>query len=150
MRKSPEPLLRVDNLKTYFRTAEGSNSQNPDASGLALAVDGVSFEIQHNEIFAIVGESGCGKSVTALSISQLVPQPAGCIAGGEIHYKGREITRLPEVEKRKIRGNEIAMIFQEPMTSLNLCLPLGIKFWRRSSSIKRSVEMPRKTLRLKC
>ncbi len=115
MRKSCEPLLRVDNLKTYFRTAEG----------LALAVDGVSFEIQHNEIFAIVGESGCGKSVTALSISQLVPQPAGFIAGGEIHYKGREITRLPEVEKRKIRGDEIAMIFQEPMTSLNPVFTVG-------------------------
>ena len=125
MRKSPEPLLRVDNLKTYFRTAKGSDSRNPDEAGLALAVDGVSFEIQHNEIFAIVGESGCGKSVTALSISQLVPQPAGFIAGGEIHYKGREITRLPEVEKRKIRGNEIAMIFQEPMTSLNPVFTVG-------------------------
>ena len=90
MRRS-DPLLRVDNLKTYFRTAEG----------LALAVDGVSFEIQPNEIFAIVGESGCGKSVTALSISQLVPQPAGFIAGGEIHYKGREITRLPRGRKTK-------------------------------------------------
>lgn len=121
----PDPLLRVDNLKTYFRTAEGSDSRNPNASGLARAVDGVSFEIQHNEIFAIVGESGCGKSVTALSISQLVPQPAGFIAGGEIHYKGREITRLPEVEKRKIRGNEIAMIFQEPMTSLNPVFTVG-------------------------
>ena len=125
MKKSCDPLLRVDNLKTYFRTAEGSDSRNPDESGLALAVDGVSFEIQHNEIFAIVGESGCGKSVTALSISQLVPQPAGFIAGGEIHYKGREITRLPEVEKRKIRGNEIAMIFQEPMTSLNPVFTVG-------------------------
>ena len=99
----PETLLRVENLKTYFRTAEG----------LARAVDGVSFEIQPNEIFAIVGESGCGKSVTALSIIQLVPQPAGFIAEGEIYYKDREITRLPEVERRKIRGNEIAMIFQE-------------------------------------
>ncbi len=123
--KRPDPLLRVDNLKTYFRTAEGSDSRNPDASGLARAVDGVSFEIQHNEIFAIVGESGCGKSVTALSISQLVPQPTGFIAGGEIHYKGREITQLPEVEKRKIRGNEIAMIFQEPMTSLNPVFTVG-------------------------
>ena len=63
--------------------------------------------------------------MTALSISQLVPQPAGFIAGGEIHYKGREITRLPEVEKRKIRGNEIAMIFQEPMTSLNPVFTVG-------------------------
>ena len=123
--KHPAPLLRVDNLKTYFRTAEASDSRNSGTSGLARAVDGVSFEIQHNEIFAIVGESGCGKSVTALSISQLVPQPAGFIAGGEIHYKGREITRLPEVEKRKIRGNEIAMIFQEPMTSLNPVFTVG-------------------------
>lgn len=123
--KHPAPLLRVDNLKTYFRTAEAVDSRNPDTSGLARAVDGVSFEIQHNEIFAIVGESGCGKSVTALSISQLVPQPAGFIAGGEIHYKGRETTRLPEVEKRKLRGNEIAMIFQEPMTSLNPVFTVG-------------------------
>lgn len=123
--KQPAPLLRVDNLKTYFRTAEAADSRNPDTSGLARAVDGVSFEIQHNEIFAIVGESGCGKSVTALSISQLVPQPAGFIAGGEIHYKGREITRLPEVEKRKLRGDEIAMIFQEPMTSLNPVFTVG-------------------------
>ncbi|MBI1922701.1 dipeptide ABC transporter ATP-binding protein, partial [Candidatus Poribacteria bacterium] len=110
-----EPLLRVNNLKTYFRTAEG----------LAHAVDGVSFEMQRDEIFAIVGESGCGKSVTALSIIQLVPQPAGFIAGGEVYYKGQEITRLPEVEKRRIRGNEIAMIFQEPMTSLNPVFTIG-------------------------
>ena len=113
----PETLLRVENLKTYFRTAEG----------LARAVDGVSFEIQPNEIFAIVGESGCGKSVTALSIIQLVPQPAGFIAEGEIYYKDREITRLPEVERRKIRGNEIAMIFQEPMTSLNPVFTIGVQ-----------------------
>ena len=110
-----ETLLRVDNLKTYFRTAEG----------LARAVDGISFDIQRDEIFAIVGESGCGKSVTALSIIQLVPQPAGFIAGGEIYYRDREITRLPEVEKRKIRGNEIAMIFQEPMISLNPVFTVG-------------------------
>ena len=103
-----EPLLQVRELKTYFRTSEG----------LARAVDDVSFEIQRGEIFALVGESGCGKSVTALSIIQLVPQPAGFIAGGEIYYKGREISRLSEWEKRQIRGNEISMIFQEPMTSL--------------------------------
>lgn len=110
-----EPLLQVRELKTYFRTSEG----------LAKAVDDVSFEIQRGEIFALVGESGCGKSVTALSIIQLVPQPAGFIAGGEIYYKGREITRLSEWEKRQIRGNEISMIFQEPMTSLNPVFKVG-------------------------
>jgi peptide/nickel transport system ATP-binding protein len=110
-----EPLLRVQGLKTYFRTSEG----------LAKAVDDVSFEIRQGEIFALVGESGCGKSVTALSIIQLVPQPAGFIAGGKIYYKGKEITHLSEWEKRKIRGNEISMIFQEPMTSLNPVLKIG-------------------------
>lgn len=110
-----ETLLRVENLKTYFRTAEG----------LARAVDGVSFEIKRNEIFSLVGESGCGKSVTALSVIQLVPEPAGFVAEGAVYYKDREITRLPEVEKRKIRGNEIAMVFQEPMTSLNPVFTIG-------------------------
>ena len=104
-----EALLSVQNLKTYFRTPEG----------LARAVDGISFDIAPNEIFALVGESGCGKSVTALSVIQLVAQPAGFIAGGAIYYKGQDITRLSEVEKRKIQGNDIAMVFQEPMTSLN-------------------------------
>ena len=108
-------LLRVQGLKTYFRTAEG----------LAKAVDDVSFEISPGEIFALVGESGCGKSVTALSIIQLVPQPVGFIAGGEVYYKDREITRLSEWEKRQIRGNEISMIFQEPMTSLNPVFKVG-------------------------
>ena len=110
-----EALLSVQNLKTYFRT--------PD--GLARAVDGISFEIAPNEIFALVGESGCGKSVTALSVIQLVAQPAGFIAGGAIYYNGQDITRLPEVEKRKIQGNDIAMVFQEPMTSLNPVFTVG-------------------------
>lgn len=110
-----EALLSVQNLKTYFRTPEG----------LARAVDGISFEIAPNEIFALVGESGCGKSVTALSVIQLVAQPAGFIAGGAIYYKGQDITRLPEVEKRKIQGNDIAMVFQEPMTSLNPVFTVG-------------------------
>ena len=110
-----EALLSVQNLKTYFRT--------PD--GLARAVDGISFEIAPNEIFALVGESGCGKSVTALSVIQLVAQPAGFIAGGAINYNGQDITRLPEVEKRKIQGNDIAMVFQEPMTSLNPVFTIG-------------------------
>ncbi len=110
-----ETLLSVQNLKTYFRTPEG----------LARAVDGISFDIKPNEIFALVGESGCGKSVTALSLIQLVPQPTGYIAGGAIYYKGQDITRLPDIEKRKIQGNDIAMIFQEPMTSLNPVFTIG-------------------------
>ena len=110
-----DTLLSVQNLKTYFRTPEG----------LARAVDGISFDIKPNEIFAIVGESGCGKSVTALSIIQLIAQPAGFIADGAIYYKGQDITRLSEVEKRKVQGNDIAMIFQEPMTSLNPVFTIG-------------------------
>lgn len=110
-----ETLLSVQDLRTYFRTPEG----------VARAVDGVSFELQQNEIFALVGESGCGKSVTALSLIQLVPQPTGFIAGGAIYYKGQDITRLPAIEKRKVQGNDIAMIFQEPMTSLNPVFTIG-------------------------
>ncbi len=110
-----DTLLSVQNLKTYFRTPEG----------LARAVDGISFDIKANEIFALVGESGCGKSVTALSIIQLIAQPAGFIADGAIYYKGQDIVRLSEVEKRKIQGNDIAMIFQEPMTSLNPVFTIG-------------------------
>ena len=110
-----DTLLSVQNLKTYFRTPEG----------LARAVDGISFDIKPNEIFALVGESGCGKSVTALSIIQLIAQPAGFIADGAIYYKGQDITRLSEVEKRKVQGNDIAMIFQEPMTSLNPVFTIG-------------------------
>ena len=110
-----DALLSVQNLKTYFRTPEG----------LARAVDGISFEIEPDEIFALVGESGCGKSVTALSVIQLVAQPAGFIADGAIYYKGQDITRLSEVEKRKVQGNDIAMVFQEPMTSLNPVFTIG-------------------------
>ena len=110
-----DAVLSVQNLKTYFRTPEG----------FARAVDGISFDIKPNEIFALVGESGCGKSVTALSVIQLVAQPAGFIADGAIYYKGQDITRLSEVEKRKIQGNDIAMVFQEPMTSLNPVFTIG-------------------------
>jgi len=108
-------LLRVRDLKTYF-----GNPQSP-----ARAVDGISFEINEGETFSLVGESGCGKSVTALSIIQLVPQPSGFHAGGAIEYKGVDVLRLPESEKRKLRGREISMIFQEPMTSLNPVLTVG-------------------------
>jgi peptide/nickel transport system ATP-binding protein len=109
------PILEVRDLKTYFRTSEGT----------ARAVDGVSFHVRAGESFALVGESGCGKSVTALSIIQLVQKPAGYTAGGNIAYKGRDILRIPETEKRMLRGNEISMIFQEPMTSLNPVFTVG-------------------------
>jgi len=110
-------LLCVRDLKTYFRTKEGP----------ARSVDGVSFDIDEGETVALVGESGSGKSVTALSIIQLLPQPAGYHAGGSIEYRGRDIGRLSEIEKRKLRGREISMIFQEPMTSLNPVLTVGFQ-----------------------
>jgi peptide/nickel transport system ATP-binding protein len=108
-------LLQVRDLKTYFHTRAGP----------ARAVDGVSFDLEAGETFCLVGESGCGKSVTALSIMQLVPQPAGYYAGGSIVYKNRDLLRLSEIEKRRLRGRDLAMIFQEPMTSLNPVLTVG-------------------------
>jgi peptide/nickel transport system ATP-binding protein len=108
-------LLQVRNLKTYFHSKAGP----------ARAVDGVSFDVAAGETVCLVGESGCGKSVTALSIMQLVPQPAGYYAGGSIVYKDRDLLRLPETTKRHLRGRELAMIFQEPMTSLNPVLTVG-------------------------
>lgn len=108
-------LLEAKDLKTYFHTP----------SGLAKAVDGVSFEILEGETFALVGESGCGKSVTALSIMRLVQKPAGFHAGGEILFRGKDLTHLTEFEMRKIRGNNISMIFQEPMSSLNPVFTIG-------------------------
>ena len=110
-----EPLLRVEDLKTWFHTDEGT----------AKAVDGVSFEIQPRETLGIVGESGCGKSVTSLSILRLVPQPPGDIVAGRILFRGLDLLGLREKEMRKIRGNDIAMIFQEPMTSLNPVYTVG-------------------------
>ncbi len=108
-------VLEIKELKTYFRTP----------SGIARAVDGISFSIKEGETFALVGESGCGKSMTALSTIQLVPEPAGFIAGGEIRLNGRDIIPLPEKEKRELRGNSVSMIFQEPMTSLNPVFTIG-------------------------
>jgi len=108
-------LLEVDGLRTYFRTGEG----------VAKAVDGVSFHIARGETYALVGESGCGKSVTALSILQLVARPAGYLAGGCIRLDGEEISTLPPVQMRRIRGNRISMIFQEPMTALNPVFTIG-------------------------
>ncbi len=107
-------LLEVENLQTHFRTPDGVNR----------AVDGVSFAIEAGQTLALVGESGCGKSVTAMSILRLIPEPPGKIAGS-VRFKGRELLSLPEKEMRKIRGGDIAMIFQEPMTSLNPVLTVG-------------------------
>lgn len=108
-------VLKVQGLKTSFFTDEGE----------IPAVDGIDFGIREGEILGIVGESGCGKSVTSLSIMGLLPYPAGKIVGGHIFYKGEEISKAKESKMRKIRGNEIAMIFQEPMTSLNPVFSIG-------------------------
>ena len=109
------PLLRVHDLKTHFHTRDG----------VVRAVDGVSFDVMPGETLAIVGESGCGKSVTAMSILRLLPMPPARIAGGRIEFEGRNLLDLSEPEMRKVRGNAISMIFQEPMTSLNPVLTIG-------------------------
>ena len=105
------------NLCTYFHTEEG----------LGKAVDGVSFALRRGETLGLVGESGCGKSVSALSVMRLIPQPPGQIESGEILFGGRDLLRLSEDEMCRVRGNEIAMIFQEPMTSLNPVLTCGFQ-----------------------
>ena len=109
-------ILEVENLQTHFRTPDGINR----------AVDGVSFHVEAGETLAVVGESGCGKSVTAMSILRLIPEPPGKIAGA-IRFNGKNLLDLSEVEMRSIRGNEISMIFQEPMTSLNPVLTVGLQ-----------------------
>jgi len=108
-------LLSVKNLKTYFYTKDG----------VVKAVDGIDFEINEGEMLGMVGESGCGKSVSALSIMRLLPMPPAKIINGEIHFKGINILKIDEPEMRKIRGKNISMIFQEPMTSLNPVYTIG-------------------------
>jgi len=110
-----EPLLEVRGLKTRFSLEEGP----------VLAVDDVSFSIPPGGTLGVVGESGCGKSVTALSIMRLVPDPPGRVVGGEVRFKGRDLLALPEEEMRRIRGHHLSMIFQEPMTSLNPVYTVG-------------------------
>jgi peptide/nickel transport system ATP-binding protein len=107
-------LLEVENLQTHFRTPEGINR----------AVDGVSFHVDEGETLAIVGESGCGKSVTSMSLMRLIPEPPGKISGA-IRFGGKDLLKLSDTEMRAIRGNDISMIFQEPMTSLNPVLTVG-------------------------
>ncbi|MBU3679023.1 MAG: ABC transporter ATP-binding protein [Candidatus Kapabacteria bacterium] len=114
---SQEKLVEVKDLKTYFNI-EGT---------WAKAVDGVSFDIYSGEVLGIVGESGSGKSVTALSLMKLIPDPPGRIMGGQILFKGQDIVSLSYEEMYSIRGREIAMIFQEPMTSLNPVFPIGMQ-----------------------
>jgi peptide/nickel transport system ATP-binding protein len=110
-----EPLLAIEDLRTWFFTRDG----------VVRAVDGVSFHVAPGETLAIVGESGCGKSVTALSVLRLIPTPPGRIVSGSIRFAGRDLLGLSEAAMRDVRGNEISMIFQEPMTSLNPVLTIG-------------------------
>jgi peptide/nickel transport system ATP-binding protein len=113
--RKDDTILDVKNLQTVFFTN----------SGLFRAVDDVSFNVRRGETLAIVGESGCGKSVTALSVMRLVPDPPGRVVGGKVTLEGTDLLSLDEAEMRKIRGNRISMIFQEPMTSLNPVMRIG-------------------------
>ncbi len=115
MSTNKEILLSVQDLKVYFHLNQR----------LARAVDGVSYEIRKGETVCLVGESGCGKTVSALTTLGLIPQPPGEIAGGQILFRGQDLLHLGEQEMRKIRGNHIAMVFQEPMTSLNPVFNIG-------------------------
>ncbi len=122
-----QPLLSVRDLRTHFFNEDG----------VTRAVDGVSFEIAPGETLGIVGgESGCGKSVTALSVLRLLPAKLGRTVGGSISFEGRNLLEVPEDEMRSVRGNSIAMIFQEPMTSLNRCSPSATRSRSRSASIR--------------
>ncbi len=109
------PLLEVRNLRTDFRTG----------AGVVRAVDGLSYTVERGETIAIVGESGSGKSVGALSVMRLIPNPPGRITGGEVLFAGRDLMKLPEEAMREVRGGDIGMVFQEPMTSLNPVLTIG-------------------------
>lgn len=113
--KTKKPVLQVKNLQTYFKTDDG----------IVKAVDGVSFDLYHGQTLGIVGESGCGKSVTNLSLMQLIPSPPGKIVGGEVLFNDKDILKLTLAEMRGIRGNSISMIFQDPMTSLNPFLKIS-------------------------
>ncbi|MBO8178620.1 ABC transporter ATP-binding protein [Aeribacillus pallidus] len=135
-----ERLLSVEGLRTSFFTDDGE----------IPAVDNVDFYVNEGEILGIVGESGCGKSVTSLSIMGLVPHPPGKVVGGKILFKGEDLTKASERRMRQIRGNEIAMIFQEPMTSLNPLFTIGDqlveairihKKWSKQKARERAIEM---------
>jgi peptide/nickel transport system ATP-binding protein len=134
------PLLQVRNLRTYFHTEAGT----------AKAVDGVDFDIFPGEVVGLVGESGSGKSVTALSILRLIPDPPGKIVDGSILFKGRDLLKISWDEIRDVRGKEISMIFQEPMTSLNPVFTIGMQVMEavlghekvsKAEAFQRSVQM---------
>ncbi len=135
-------LLEIEDLKTYFRTEDG----------LVPAVDGVSFGLEKGETLGVVGESGCGKSVTSLSIMRLIPTPPGLFKGGRILFEGQDLLKKSEADMRRIRGNDISMIFQEPMTSLNPVFTVGDQIAEaiqlhqgksRQEAMERTVEMLR-------
>ena len=135
-----EPLLKVRGLRTYFFTETGT----------ARAVDGVDLDIGKGEVVGLVGESGSGKSVTALSVLRLIPDPPGRIVSGSITYKGRDLLKMPLEEIRNIRGQEISMVFQEPMTSLNPVFTIGMQVMEviqahedcsRGEAFERAVQM---------
>ncbi len=140
MEPAAEPILEIEDLKTYFFTRDG----------IVRAVDGLSYSLQARETLGIVGESGCGKSITALSVLRLIQSPPGRIVGGKIRFKGRNLLDLSEAEMRVLRGNRISMIFQEPMTSLNPVLTIGRQITEtlmlhqglsRQAALARAVEM---------
>jgi len=137
-----KPLLEVKDLKTYFFTEDGT----------VKAVDGVDFEVYQGETLGLVGESGCGKSVTAFSVMRLLDYP-GKTFGGEVVFKGEDLLRKDETEMRKIRGKDIAMIFQEPMTALNPVLTIGFQISEalmmhfkisKKEALKKSIELLKK------
>ena len=112
-----EPLLSIENLHVHFVTSRG----------VVRAVEGVSYQVNKGEIVAVVGESDCGKSVTALAVMRLLSQPAGRVVGGRVMFEGRDLLTLSDEEMRATRGRHISMIFQEPMTSLNPVLSIGLQ-----------------------
>ncbi len=136
----PETLLAIEDLHVYFRTRRS----------LAKAVDGVSLQVRRGEAVCIVGESGCGKTVTALAVMGLVPQPPGEIAGGKIIFDGEEISRLSDREMERYRGRRIAMVFQEPLTSLNPVFTIGAQI-EEAISVHEALEpdeLRRRTMKL--
>jgi oligopeptide/dipeptide ABC transporter ATP-binding protein len=139
-RREVSRLLKIDSLQTYFFSA----------AGVVKAVDGISFDVNQGETIAIVGESGCGKSVSALSILRLVADPPGRIIGGSICFRDRDLLTLSDEEIREVRGKDIAMVFQEPMTSLNPVLTIGRQLTEtmeqhldttRDQAVERAIEL---------
>ena len=144
---SAEPILEVEGLRTVFFTA----------AGLVRAVEDVSFTLRRGEVLAVVGESGCGKSITALSLMRLVPSPPGRIVAGSVRLEGRDLLTIDEAAMRDVRGNTMSMVFQEPMTSLNPVLTIGAQIaetvrlhrdvtraeaWARAVEMLRRVRIP--------